>query len=160
MRKLTLCLSLLAALLLPCGVLAQEIVVTPSSWDFGDVLIGDTETSTFTMISDIDDDLRVFAVEFLFGEDLDFSVSGYSEPIGHPMPMGSSIDFYVDFTPTTLGWHEALVTVVSNDASNPIATYSVSGNGVAAPVPEPATMLLIGTGLAGMVAIRRKKRFK
>jgi len=36
--------------------------------------------------------------------------------------------------------------------------YDIKVTGDAAPVPEPATMLLMGTGIAGLIAARRKKK--
>lgn len=36
--------------------------------------------------------------------------------------------------------------------------YDIKVTGDAAPVPEPATMLLVGTGIAGLIAARRKKK--
>ena len=46
----------------------------------------------------------------------------------------------------------------SNHINRQIKYDNISGTVDAAPVPEPATMLLLGTGLLGLAGARRKFR--
>lgn len=75
-------------------------------------------------------------------------------------------DDLVDFVPGQSGFSTNLSTNVSyflvttgfDDVSFGNFTNLISGPGVITSVPEPATLVLLGAGLAGAAAARRKRR--
>jgi hypothetical protein len=66
---------------------------------------------------------------------------------------GSSVGNSPLFTPFAL---------ISDDMGNPIEAGLAFGtiDVLSAPVPEPATLVLFGTGIAGLVSIRNRKKDK
>ena len=58
----------------------------------------------------------------------------------------NTIDFYVEGNGVTDGFKLKTVSFTANESGSPT------------PVPEPATMLLFGTGLAGLAAAHRRKK--
>jgi len=61
---------------------------------------------------------------------------------------------------TELGYAAVDLSIISSAQIMNVTKISHTGQGPGAPVPEPATMLLLGSGLIGLGVFGRKKFFK
>ncbi len=97
-----------------------------------------------------------------------YSADSDAPPSHKGVNPGESVTFKFNFTDTNDGFDE-LITAISNGSFSiglHVQAFGTGGSeslvlsltGDITPVPEPATMLLLGTGLAGIAGIMRKRK--
>jgi len=176
-----------AAGILLCGVAgvqAQDLIVSPTGWDFGDVIVGTSETVTFNLLAGPPTAVWTYQVVLNETQDFDpphanpyawpeedrtYSLGAFSfgaftfltEPAGLPreMPPDELVTFDVIFTPPAPGHYSVYLGVDSNDSIEPPGTqafFVLEGTGVSA-VPVPGALCL-AVGGAGVVGLMRRRR--
>ncbi len=137
----TLCFAFfvgLAILAAPLTVSAQNIDVTPASWDYGDVEVGTSESQIFTIHSCASTALLIFDIEI--SEDVTGAFACTSAPsTPHIIPGGETREVEVTFAPPDLGAHEAFLHIVS-DAPESETFINLFGMGVPYE-PEPGEVM-------------------
>ena len=98
----------------------------------------------------------------------------YTDPNGNTGLFLTAGTYWLGYELRTINYNNPYVGAMPNDSQSPLDNYAFNGTGTwqeydslnlgvriegtpAAPVPEPATMLLFGTGLIGLVGSRLRK---
>lgn len=144
----------------PAPVIGVSDNVPPAgdhSISFGGVTELSTATQTITVANSGDADLALGTVASANPLAAPFAVAN-DNCSGHAVAPSASCTFDVTFTPGSTGSFNDTFDIPSNDPATPSVTMSLSGNGVAIPVPKivvtdsvaPATDLVIPFGNAAV----------
>lgn len=164
----------------PAGIRAQDLDVSPLSWDFGSVPVGTSERVTFDLLSVGASEVWIYVVDLYESDNLmsahtdtgnrhsptwslgAFSFDPATWPI-IPVPSAPGNHTLVDviFTPPVPGDYYAYLFLDGDDSvlpPGPQAFLPLKGAGVPAvvPVPGAALLTLLGVGLVG--GLHRKTR--
>jgi len=177
-----LCLALLLCGVVLCGtvvVRAQDLSVSPMSWDFGNVLVGASEKLTFDLHSIGSSEVSVYIIgleetpyldpPYVFPDDPDdpsWALGPFSfNPATWPdlpaiLPPGEHLFVDMIFSPTAPGDYSAYLYLRCNDTYPPpgqIGLVPLEGTGVLVPVPPAILLGALGVATAGWLSRRRAR---
>ena len=118
------------------NVTEPDIAVEPSSHDYGDVEIGTSASQTFVVSNEGTSDLEVTSVSLVGTNANEYTIASGGDPFN--LAPGATHDVIVDFSPSSEGSKSATLRFESNDPDENPLDVALSGNGVAAPVPDIA----------------------
>jgi len=124
--------------LLPLRAAAEDIQVTPMSYDYGDVAVGTTKSASFVLESLGPSSLVISEVRVL-AEGNDWS-SAASTPLPNLLPEGRYITVQVDFSPSIEGQQAAWLFIDSDSLGEENLFIPLTGTGIPA-TEDPVALM-------------------
>jgi hypothetical protein len=135
----------------------DSFLISPTALDFGDVALGTTSPEQAVDIYNVSDEAQTMS-----GAGGGAGVFGGAQNCeGQTLAPGAYCQMFYAFTPTSAGFVSDSTNGEWNGQNFDLSFtgYGVGPSGSTG-VPEPATVLLIGPGLAALLTLRRKRRAK
>lgn len=111
----------------PLRTSGPDIAVNPSSWDYGNAVIGNYSSKTFTVSNPGGEALEVTAIEITGSDAGDFSIQGDDD--GFSLNPGEIHHIAVRFTPSSVGSKTAVLSLVNNVADRNPLDIPLQGEG-------------------------------
>ena len=128
-----------------------DILVNPSSWDFGNVVVGGSSTKTFTISNTaVNGNLVISSIGMTGGNAGMFSVAKDTCPSLTPTIIpGGSCTIKATFSPTSIGAKSTTMRISSNDPDENPVDVSLSGTGALPDISVNPTSLNFGSAVTG-----------
>jgi hypothetical protein len=111
-----------------------DMAISAATHDYGEVEMGMTSSTTFEATNTGALDLEVTSISILGPDSLQFSVDDGVVPF--VLAPGDSHNLTVNFSPTSVGRKSASLRLESNDWDDPLMDISLTGNAIAARLPD------------------------